>query len=157
MAVCLISVVYRWTINCFSPSLCTQSFMHSLASNCNGYVLKRKIMLFSCWIRKLIKCQRWIFNSVSSWMWPCKWWPVKQLWNTVWKIQLFSFCLFRVYAKAWEVATICHFKVFYHKVATFTSVTHTDKQNKTFDISEKIMVEIVVVVFAMQKHTDSDS
>lgn len=89
VAVCLISVVYRWTINSFSPSVCTQSFMHSLASNCNGYVLKRKIMLFSCWIRKLIKCQRWIFNSVFSWMWPCKWWPLKQLWNTVWKIQLF--------------------------------------------------------------------
>lgn len=68
-----------------------------------------------------------------------------------------SFCLFRVYAKAREVAAICHCKVFYHKVAIFTSVTHTDKQNKTLDISEKIMVEIVVVVFAMQKHTDSDS
>lgn len=61
------------------------------------------------------------------------------------------------YAKAREVAAICHCKVFYHKVAIFTSVTHTDKQNKTLDISEKIMVEIVVVVFAMQKHTDSDS
>lgn len=49
-----------------------QSFIHSLDASHLIYCLKRKGKLFSCLIRMLINCQKWILDCVPDSTWPCE-------------------------------------------------------------------------------------